>query len=198
MRAQLASFAVAGILLAACSEQQVEPSKCLLVGREFCVGAAARSYDVTIDEKVRSIDGSIYVVRGIRTIRPASRFVAIVRQLDAPDLGLKTDRMKLCKRLGIDATDCENKPLKVVRHHYDVLLDYGAVIHHGVRIDLIFGTDDSKDIAEALAFPCAGTGGSEKICGPNLGTCIVERHSDICDFRRNLWTDFLKWRSRNS
>jgi len=187
----------APLLLAACFETPAAPSPCVITARMFCVGIIAKSFQVSVEERKKSIDGSIYVVNGIGRGNEKNRFVAIVRHSEMLDLDSRADRMRLCQLIGIDAKDCIHSPLRTIKYQYKVLYEgHREPILQGIRVDLISAAGVTPDLAMSLAFPCAGTDSGGKVCGPHLGTCIRRRGSIGCDFVSDFGASLWKWRWR--
>lgn len=195
------SFCLALVVtpLAICAGAQGEqPSQCLKTEAGFCIGAAAAPFDVLVEEAAEGIDGSIFVLKGRSRADANVWFVALVRQLDAPDIVSTHDRKRLCEISLTDAPDCGHKPIKAVKHWYYVLHSQdGQPYQHGIRIDLLSSNGVPAGFAGSLAYPCAVLVDGNKVCGPKLGTCIQWGSSDRCDFRDDAWTEMRKWWDRS-
>jgi hypothetical protein len=196
-RARLITANAALILIAGCSDKPNMPNSCIINERQFCVGTDAKQYEVSVQEQ-RAVgtftEGFTYVVRGFVRERPQVHFVAVVRNLNSPDLDSSIDRLHLCEELSINAADCTRAPLKTAKQKYQVLYEgYSVPVEKGIRIDLLAATGVPEDIANTLAFPCAGLENGTRVCGPNLGSCIRRRNSVGCDFQDNVWNTFWKW-----
>src|SRR5258708_10880881 len=195
MRFCLIPMLAVGLPLAGCNGKQPDRSQCLVMARMFCVGTSVSSFNVTVEENAKSIENSIAVVRGESRTNPKSRFVALVRNKDAPSTNADDDRNRLCKALSIDPVDCTSGPLKTAEFQYEELYDghKGAVVK-GIRVELLVAEGILSSIVDSLAIPCAGLEDGTRGCGPHLGVCVRRRNSIGCDFRDNFWTALWKWK----
>lgn len=185
------------VALVGCAAPPANSSKCLKSEAGFCVGTVAAPFEITIREAVKNIDGSLFVVSGKGRTDPNSRFVAIVRPLDAPDLVSVSDLRQLCKVSKIGATECGDGGIKTARYFYHIQHSRGGYSYkHGIRVDLLSSSAVPRDFVARLIYPCAVMTDEKRACGPNLGTCIEWGASDRCDFRDDLWSDLRKWWDR--
>lgn len=190
-------LAFTACLLAACSDEPAQSAPCMVMSRTFCISTAVSDYDVTVEEKAKNIDRSIYLVKGRQKQQSGRQFVAVIRDIHDPDITSSQDRVRLCQTLGLDVQNCVHSPLKTVLRKYEVLYEGDREsITHGIKIDLISAVGVSPDIADSLAYPCTWSPNKVRICGPHMGTCIQSHYSDGCDFRNGWWTMWLKWKWR--